>query len=133
MDRFQATISDIKNVDDLNIVTFDFNGVELKMMSLELQKDIKVGTKVILNTKTTSISFAKDFAGEISISNKLKATIKEYKVGELLCSVKLSIGELIFETIVSVEVFDKLDLQIGDEVTAFIKASDLSISEVCDG
>jgi molybdopterin-binding protein len=32
-----------------------------------------------------------------------------------------------------VEVFDKLDLQIGDEVTAFIKASDLSISEVCDG
>jgi molybdopterin-binding protein len=133
MGKLEAQITDIKNFDTLNIVTFDFYGNELTMMSLELQDDIQVGTKVILSVKSTAITFAKDFHGEISISNRLDATIKDYKKGELLCSVQLLVHDIIFETFITVAMFNKLDLQIDDKVTIFIKASDISISEVING
>jgi hypothetical protein len=32
-----ARVKDIKTIDSLNIVEFDFNNITLKMMSLELQ------------------------------------------------------------------------------------------------
>jgi molybdopterin-binding protein len=133
MGKLEAQITDIKNFDTLNIVTFDFYGNELTMMSLELQDDIQVGTKVILSVKSTAITFAKDFHGEISISNRLDATIKDYKKGELLCSVQLLVHDIVFETFITVVMFNKLDLQIDDKVTIFIKASDISISEVING
>jgi molybdopterin-binding protein len=133
MGKLEAQITDIKNFDTLNIVTFDFYGNELTMMSLELQDDIQVGTKVILSVKSTAITFAKDFHGEISISNRLDATIKDYKKGELLCSVQLLVHDIVFETFITVAMFNKLDLQIDDKVTIFIKASDISISEVING
>ena len=43
-----ARVKDIKTIDSLNIVEFDFNNILLKMMSLELNKDLKIGSKVEL-------------------------------------------------------------------------------------
>ena len=65
----------IENIDNLNIVTFDFLDSKLQMMSLDLNCDIKIGTKVILTVKPTHIGIAKDFNGDISYTNKLNATI----------------------------------------------------------
>jgi molybdopterin-binding protein len=101
-------------------------------MSLELDKNVVVGAKVILNIKSTSITIAKDFSGELSISNKLNGVIESIEFGKLLCNVKLKIANIIFETIVTNESLKRLDLQVGQDVDIFIKASELSISEVLD-
>ena len=37
-----ARVKDIKTIDSLNIVEFDFNNITLKMMSLELHKEVKL-------------------------------------------------------------------------------------------
>ena len=34
MSTLRATIKEIQSVDNLNLVTFDFNGIDLKMMSM---------------------------------------------------------------------------------------------------
>jgi molybdopterin-binding protein len=132
MSKLLALISKIESVDNLNIVSFDFFGTELKMMSLELKSDMKVGKKVLLSMKPTSVAIAKNFTGDISFSNKIKAKIESIDMGELLCNVKLSIASTTFESIITVNSAKKLDLKIDEEVTAFIKASELSISEVLD-
>lgn len=133
MSSLLVQVKEIKNVDSLNIVTFDFYGNELKMMSLELKENIKKGVKVILNTKPTSVAIAKEFNGLISFSNHLKGKVVEIQKGELLCNLKVSIASSIFESIITVDSAKRLDLKIDDEVSVFIKASDLSISEVIDG
>lgn len=132
MGSYKAKITNIKNIDNLNIVTLECFGIELKMMSLELQNNINVGTIVIVTMKSTAISFAKDFHGEISISNQLDARVKEIKRGELLCGVKLLVSGMIFETFITMDSCTRLDLNIDDRVTVFIKASDISIGEVLD-
>ena len=130
MNTFIATVTKIDTIDNLNIVNFDFSNQTLSMMSLDLSDDIKIGTKVKLITKPSYIAIAKEFSGILSYSNQLKAKIIELENGKLLSSVKLQIEEFVLESIITFESSKKMDLKVGDEVTAFIKASELSILKV---
>jgi hypothetical protein len=76
MSNFIATIKKINSVDNLNIVEFDFNGLTLKMMSLDLNDDVQIGKKVNFLVKPTNISLAKNLIGEISLSNQIVAKYK---------------------------------------------------------
>ncbi|MGK0256524.1 MAG: molybdopterin-binding protein [Arcobacteraceae bacterium] len=130
MNNIIATVAQIQSCDSLHIVKFDFNGIALSMMSLDLDTKIQVGTKVKLVTKPTNIAIGKDFSGEVSYSNQLKCTIEEIENGKLLCCTKLKIFDTFLESIITVNSSKSLNLKVGDIVTAFIKASDLSICEV---
>ncbi len=130
MSKLIATIKKINSIDNLNIVEFDFLENKLKMMSLGLNPNIQIGKKVKLSIKPTNISIAKDFIGEISLSNQLVATIQNIENGELLSSISLKVGDFLLESIITVDSSKRMNLQIGDEVKILIKASNLSIEEV---
>ena len=130
MSQLVATIKKINSVDNLNIVEFDFNGLTLKMMSLDLNDDVKIGKKVKLSVKPSNISIAKNLIGEISLSNQIVATIESLENGQLLTSVILKINDTILESIITVDSSKRMNLQIGEVVTILIKASNLSIEEV---
>ena len=130
MSMINATITEIQSLDSLNIVSFDFFGTPLKMMSLDLSDAMQVGREVILNVKPFHITIVKDFYGEISYSNRLDAVVKSCEDGELLSSVKLSVNGVIFESIITKELALEMELKEGDNVLVMIKANDLSIQEV---
>ena len=125
-----ARVKDIKTIDSLNIVEFDFNNITLKMMSLDLNDDVEIGKKVKLSVKPSNISIAKNLSGEISLSNKIVATIQNLENGQLLTSVILKINDTLLESIITVDSSKRMNLQIGEVVTILIKASNLSIGEV---
>ena len=130
MSQLVATIKKINSIDNLNIVEFDFHGLTLKMMSLDLNDDVKIGKKVELSVKPSNISIAKNLIGEISLSNQIVATIENLENGQLLSSISLKVHNTILESIITVDSSKRMNLQIGGNVTILIKASDLSISEV---
>ena len=130
MSQLVATIKKINSVDNLNIVEFDFHGLTLKMMSLDLNADVQVGKKVKLSVKPTNISIAKNLIGEISLSNQIVATIENLENGQLLSSVSLKVHNTLLESIITVDSSKRMNLQIGEVVTILIKASNLSIGEV---
>ena len=130
MSQLVATIKKINSIDNLNIVEFDFNGLTLKMMSLDLNADVQVSKKVKLSVKPTNISIAKNLIGEISLSNQIVATIENLENGQLLSSISLKVHNTILESIITVDSSKRMNLQIGESVTILIKASNLSIAEV---
>ena len=130
MSQLVATIKKINSIDNLNIVEFDFHGLTLKMMSLDLNADVQVGKKVKLSVKPTNISIAKNLIGEISLSNQIVATIENLENGQLLSSIILKVHNTILESIITVDSSKRMNLQIGESVTILIKASNLSIDEV---
>jgi molybdopterin-binding protein len=130
MSQLVATIKKINSIDNLNIVEFDFHGLTLKMMSLDLNADVQVGKKVKLSVKPTNISIAKNLIGEISLSNQIVATIENLENGQLLSSISLKVHNTILESIITVDSSKRMNLQIGEKVTILIKASNLSIAEV---
>jgi len=130
MSSLIATVSQIQSCDSLHIVNFQTHSTTLSMMSLDLGDSIKVGTKVKLIAKPSHIAIAKDFSGEVSYSNKLQTTIISMENGQLLTSIKLSFFDDTLESIITLNSSKRMSLQVGDKVTAFIKASELSIGEV---
>ena len=130
MNKFVATIVEIKSVDNLNIVKFDFAGTILSMMSLELSQNIRVASKVILSTKPTHVAIAKEFSGEVSYSNQLSAKILHVDNGELLSSIKMQVNDTQIESIITKDSSLRMALHVEDEVSVFIKANELSILEV---
>ena len=130
MSSLIARVSKIQNCESLHIVHFECYGETLSMMSLDLNEDIKIGTKVKLVVKASHIAIAKNFSGDVSYSNKLDSTIESIENGELLSSIKLSFFDSILESIITLTSSKKMDLKVGDKVTAFIKASELSIADV---
>ena len=130
MSSIVATVSNIKKCDSLHIVEFECNSQTLSMMSLDLDAQIKVATKVRLVVKPSHVAIAKDFSGEVSYSNKLETTILSCENGQLLSSVKLKFFDSTLESIITLSSSKKMNLKVGDKVTALIKASELSIGEV---
>ena len=130
MSQLVATIKKINSIDNLNIVEFDFHGLTLKMMSLDLNADVQVSKKVKLSVKPTNISIAKNLIGEISLSNQIVATIENLENGQLLSSISLKVHNTLLESIIIVDSSKRMNLQIGESVTILIKASNLSIAEV---
>ena len=130
MSQFIATIKKINSIDSLNIVEFSFCNQTLKMMSLDLSKDIQIDKKVKLSVNPSNVIIAKNLFGEISLSNQLVATINSIENGELLSSVILNIENIYFESIITVDSSKRMNLQKGDKVTMLIKASNLSIEEI---
>jgi molybdopterin-binding protein len=125
-----ALVVKIDNVDNLNIVDFKFLDQTLSMMSLDLSDNIRVGSRVELMANPSHVAIAKNFRGVLSYSNQLEAKIKSLENGKLLSSIKLSIGSSILESIITLRSSKKMNLKVGDEVTALIKASELSILRV---
>lgn len=132
MSQIIATIKNIRNVDSLNIVEFSFFNHTLKMVSLNLNKQITINKKVKLSIKPTNILIAKNLQGEISISNQLKAKIVKVENGELLSSILLRVEDTILESIITVDSSKNMNLVEDEEVLILIKASDLFIQEVID-
>jgi len=130
MSNIIAKISNIKNSNSLHIVEFTYHSCVLSMMSLDLNDCIKIGTKVKLAIKSTHISIAKSFTGDISFENKLNTKIISIEDGELLSSITLEFFTTTLEVIITKESKNNMNLNIGDNVIAFIQMSELSISEV---
>ena len=125
-----ARVKDIKTIDSLNIVEFDFNNITLKMMSLELHKEVKLESKVKLLVKPSNVIISKNYIEDISLSNQALAKIVAIENGELLSSLSLEINDTFIESIITKESSKRLDLQEGNIVNILIKASDLSILRV---
>lgn len=130
MNQIKAVITHMETVDNLNIVKFDCQGHSLTMMSLGLSEEVFVGKEVILGIKPTHIAIGKYFSGLVSYSNQIKTKIVSCDNGKLLSSIKLSRGEVVLESIITLESALRMDLKVDDEVTMMLKASELSILKV---
>ena len=128
--NFFVKIKEIKTIDSLNIVEFDFHGITLKMMSLELDSDITINKRVELLVKPSNVIISKNYMEEISLSNQFFAKILDIKDGELLSSLSLKAFDTFFESIITKDSKIKLNLKENDEVNILIKASDLSILRI---
>ena len=130
MNKISATVVSIQNVQDLTQVTFTTTAGELKMMGLELPQNIEQNTPVSLSCKATNIAIAKRSDSMLSFSNQLPVTIQAIEMGELLCSLLLRYDTTVLESIITADSAKRMQLKVGETVTALIKSSDLSIAEV---
>jgi len=132
MNRLEAVVVTIEGEQNLHIIRFDFCGIRLSMMGLDLPSGLKIGSKVVLGVKSSHIALAKHLSGELSYSNQLHARIVGIEEGKLLCSIVLHVKEISLQSFITRHSYERMGLHVNDEVTLLIKASELFVLEVCD-
>ena len=130
MNQITAQVQEIQSVQNLNILTLTCKDTPLKMTTLDLNETITKESQVVLTCKPTSVAIGKNIQGELSFSNQLHVKIISLEVGQLLCALKLQFEEFVLESIITTDSQKSMQLQVGDEVIALIKSTDLSIAEV---
>jgi len=132
MNYINATVTDIQSVDNITVVTFQAGEHKLAMMALGLNLPIEIGTALTLGMKASSVSLAKDFSGFISLSNQLSCVIEKITYGALLCSVKARFNGSLLESVITLNSAKQMSLEVGERITMLVKASELSILEICN-
>lgn len=130
LNNIQAIVKNINYYDGVNIVEFDFYGIKLSMMSLELSEQIKVGVHVILGVKPSHITLARNLAGRLSDSNNFETTITKIIQGKLLCSIIMKSFDTSLESLITLSSLESMNLKENDKVTVLIKVGELYIKEV---
>jgi molybdopterin-binding protein len=130
MNQIKASITAIESFEDINVVSFSVGTHSMKMMSLQLDNSLHVGSNVILTAKATHISLAKNLSGELSISNILHVRLIEVNNGEVLSSIKFDFEGVLFESIITKASSIAMNLKEDDEIIALIKSSELSVVEI---
>lgn len=130
MNILHVEIKAIQNRDNLNIIEFDFQGVQLAMMSLELDERLQIASKVNIAFKSIAVGLAKDLQGVLSYSNQLTCKIKSITKGELLSEITLTFFDTEIDSIITTRNIERMQLKVDDEVTALVKASDIYIEEI---
>jgi len=126
----QAVIKEIQSVDTLHIVTFDFEGEALEMMSLGLDKSLTKGAKVQLGVKPTHIAIAKSKSLLLSCENQIEASVCRCEHGLLLTTLTLCVNAQRVEAIITRQSALRMQLKKEDRVVMLIQASVLSILRV---
>lgn len=129
MNKVAATITAIQRADAISIVNFDVSGQTMRMMGLELNEQLHVGSEVMVGTKATNIALTRETVEMISISNQLEVTIDSINMGALLCSIHFLLAGQLWESVITRESAVKMQLAPNEKVTILIKSSELSIVE----
>ena len=123
----KAKISSISQSDEISL--FGFNNDTLFMLGLGLN-GLKVGDDVVLGFKSSDVIIATSVLSDCSLNNVLKSIIIGVEVGKIVSVVELKYKNFNFQSIITTKSFNRLNLKVGDEIYAYIKATSLHISEI---
>jgi len=127
VNQLKATITQIESCDNLNLVTLSCGEQSIKILTLELNPKLKVGSSVKLSVKSTDIAIAKNCNGMLSYTNQLKAKITQLNNGKLLSSIRVDIEGFGLESVIMLESCLKMGLKVGDEVVVLLNSNSVSI------
>ena len=124
----KAKISAIEQNDGVSVFEFSAENLSLKMLSLENLQNLKIGDEVLLNFKSSDVFVATSPLLNCSVSNEIKAQISDIQRGQITSSLHLNAGEFEFESIISAASLKRLNLALGDQIYAYVKATSLYIA-----
>ena len=129
--KFIGKVTDVTRGAVNGIVKIELSNGQNITSSITLEAiddlDITVGKEVTAIIKSTSVLIGK---GQLTLSarNKLSGTIIDINRGAVNAIVKVELpSNVVISSSITLEAVDELDLTVGTEVTAVVKASEVLI------
>lgn len=133
MNRLRGQISGIESNGHISLVDVavgDDTFAAILLESPDSAPYLAVGKPVQVLFKETEVSLAKELAGLLSLRNRIRGTIRQIRLGEILSEVLLDCNGQPLTSIVTSRAVKRLNLAEGDEVEALIKANEVSLMEI---
>jgi molybdopterin-binding protein len=130
MNKMIATITSITTSYSLAFLELDAAGISLGMVLFDLKPEFVVGTRVHLLFKETEVALGVALNGGISFCNQFPARIESIRRGKILSFIELKSPAGPLGSVITTRSADRLRLKEGMDVTAIVKASQISM-EAC--
>jgi len=130
MNRISGTIVYIQHSGAILLVDIEAGGHIFSAMMIDSANHpewLKANNAVDIIFKETEVALAKNLSGIISMRNRMKCVVQDIERGELLSNVKLQFQAYQLTSAITTRAVDALNLKIGDEVEALVKANEVSL------
>jgi molybdate transport system regulatory protein len=130
MNKISGNITMIQHSGAIILVDIDVDGHGFSAMLIESATPpewLQKGNIVGIVFKETEVALAKNLSGIISMRNRMKCTVKHIERGELLSKISLQFQKHQITSAITTRSVNALDLRIGDEVEALVKANEISL------
>lgn len=130
MNKLTGTISKIQQSGAILLVDVDVDGHSFSAMLIESATQLEwlqEGNSIDLVFKETEVSLAKNLSGLISMRNRMKCMVQQIERGALLSKISLKFKGYTVTSAITTRSVDSLELKIGDEVEALVKANEVSL------
>jgi len=133
MNQLSGTITHIQQSGSILLVDVDVEGRNFSALLIHLPQTpawLHEGNSIGLIFKETEVSLGKNVTGTLSLRNQLPCVVKSVKRGAILSIVKLKYDRSIITSAITTRSADMLKLKSGSCVTAFIKANEMTLTEL---
>jgi molybdopterin-binding protein len=128
MNHLSGKICGITQSANMILAEVDVSGVLFTTITIgvaEASDYVKIGNPVSLLINESEISIAKNLQGQVSQNNRIDCAVIDLIKGEIFTQVKLRFGENYLESLITTRSVNRLELQIGDAVTAMVKTNEV--------
>lgn len=135
MNKLPATITAIQQSGTILLVDAEVEGQgfsALLIESVSRPEWLEVGKAVDLVFKETEVSLARNLQGQISMRNRMKCIVLKIDKGELLSTITLKFKSFTIVSAITTRSVNSLQLEIGDEVDALVKANEVSLMKAIE-
>lgn len=133
MNRLTGRITSIEQSGGIMLVDIDATGSHFSALMIntqELPAWLNAGNSIRIIFKETEVSIVKNFSGQLSEPNILSCVVSNVRRGDILSIVEMTSGGHAITSAITTRSADRLQLRTHDIVTAFIKANEITLSEM---
>lgn len=130
MNKLNGIVSAIEHNDTIALVDVMVENVNFSAILLETPVTVKylhIGELVTLLFKETEVSLAKNLQGELSLRNRMTATVVGIEMGEILSAITLNFLDKKLVSVITTRAVKRLQLKVGDTVEALVKANEVAL------
>lgn len=130
MNKLNGIVSAIEHNDTMALVDVMVENVNFSAILLETPvtaKYLHIGELVTLLFKETEVSLAKNLQGELSLRNRMTATVVGIEMGEILSAITLNFLDKKLVSVITTRAVKRLQLKVGDAVEALVKANEVAL------
>lgn len=131
MNVLNGTVTQVHQSGAIQLIDIESAGHHFSAIMIDSgnASEIKPGSKIAMVFKETEVSLAKELSGKLSMRNRIPCKVLSVEKGELLSKVRMQFAEFIVVSVITTRAINALQLEIGDEVEALIKANEVALKQ----
>jgi molybdate transport system regulatory protein len=130
MNKLSGIITQIQQSGAILLVDVDIDGHGFSALLIESVTQpqwLQKGNIINLVFKETEVSLAKGLTGLISMRNRMLCKVLQVERGELLSKITLQFQKHNIVSAITTRAVDSLQISVGDEIEALVKANEISL------
>jgi ABC-type molybdate transport system ATPase subunit len=132
MNHIEAKVTQINTSDIVTYIDVQSADTQIRLIKFKAPSWLCVGDTIDCSFPEASVCVSKDCPGKVSIENRLPAKLLEIRTSDSLCELTFESDMGTVVSLITMEAFENLELEIGCSATMLLRGVDISFAPVIE-